>query len=54
MLILVFTVGIKLTFCYGTCDVSTLIGLARHNIYIFHMLECKQSQGIFLKAALYY
>ena len=47
MLILVFTVGIKLTFCYETCDMSTLIGLTRHNIYIFQVLECKQLQGIF-------
>ena len=35
------------TFCYGTCDVSTLGGMTRHNIYIFQVLECKQLQGIF-------
>ena len=32
--ILAFTVGIQLTFCCGTCDVSTLVWMTRHKIYI--------------------
>ena len=34
ILILAITVGILLTFCCGTCDVFTLVGMNRHNIYI--------------------
>ena len=49
MLTCAFTVCIQLSFCSGTCDVSTLGGMTRHNIYIFLVLECKQLQGIFLK-----
>ena len=36
-----------LTFCFGTCDVSTLVGITRHNIYIFQVLECKQLCNFF-------
>ena len=36
------TVDIKLTFCCGTCDMSTLVGMTRHNIYIIQILEYKK------------
>ena len=39
MLICALTVGIKLKFCCGTCDVSTLVRMTKHDIYIFKMLE---------------
>ena len=54
MLIWALTVGIQLIFSYGTCDVSTLVGMTRHNIYVFQVLDCKQLQGVFLKVAFYY
>ena len=31
--------------CCGTCDVSTLVGMTMHNIYIISMLENKRMQG---------
>ena len=43
--IMVFTVGIQFTFCCGTCDVSTLVGMTRHNICIIKMLEYNRLQG---------
>ena len=39
MLISTVTVDIKLTFCCGTCDVSTLVGMTRHNIYIYSYVK---------------
>ena len=43
--IMAFTVGIQLTLCCGTCDVSTLVGMTRHNIYIIKMLVYNRLQG---------
>ena len=43
--IMAFTVGIQFTFCCGTCDVSTLVGMASHNICIIKMLEYNRFQG---------
>ena len=37
--IMAFNGGILLTFCCVTCDVSTLVGMTRHNICIIKMLE---------------
>ena len=43
--IMAFTLCIQLTFCCGTCDVSFLVGMTRHNIYIIKMLEYNRLQG---------
>ena len=47
LLIGVFTVDILFTFCCGTCDVSTLVGMTLHNICITPMIT-------FELAAFYY
>ena len=33
-----FTVGIHLTSCCGTCDLSSLVGMTRHNIYRLYLI----------------
>ena len=43
--IMAITVGIQFTFCCGTCNVSTLVGMTRHNICIIKMLGYNRSQG---------
>ena len=43
--IMAFTVGIQFTFCCETCDVSTSVGMASHNICIIKMLEYNRFQG---------
>ena len=43
--IMAFTVGIQSTFCCGTCDVSTLVGMTRLNIYIIYMLGYNRLEG---------
>ena len=40
-----FTVGVQFIFCCGTCDVPTLVGMTRHNIYNIIMLEYNRFQG---------
>ena len=42
--IMAFTVGIQFTFRCGTCDVSTLVGMTRHNICIIKMLGYNRLQ----------
>ena len=39
------TGGTFLTFCCGTCDVFTLVGMTQHYIYIILMLRYKRLQG---------
>ena len=40
-----FTSDSQLTFCSGTCDVSTLVGMTKHYVSSILMLGFKRSQG---------
>ena len=43
LFIWVFTVDIQLTFCCGTCDVSTLVGMTMQNICIIPMFTFEKA-----------
>ena len=45
--IMAFTVDIQFTFCCGTCDVSTLVRMIRHNICIIKMYSITGRKVIF-------